>query len=282
MAGIQSVFGYEFQKDKFVKNADFYIVMNGYPVSVEQMRGILMNGKDKMGDKMYKKNLLAEMKIFEGVERKTIDYLWKVGKVCEYSKKTILIRGKESVPYIYIQISGKSIMYNLTHLGKRKILFIFGADTLLNEHICNQHITSVYCETLEKSKIFVIPVLEFVKQMQVDFKLTENVLEAQERKMWRLSHQLKNTMSSIFLERKLASKLWKLSRDFGVETEDGIEIDINMTITFLADMLGVSRETTSRVCSTLIEQGLIKINKKRIRIADSEKLKQFYKFGKIE
>lgn len=242
----------------------------------------VVNAKDKMGDKMDKKNLLAEIKIFEGVEPKTIEYLWKVGKICEYPKKAILIRGKEAVPYIYIQISGKSIMYNLTHLGKRKILFIFGAHALLNEHICNQHITSVYCETLEKSEIFVVPVLEFVKQMQVDFKLTENVLEAQERKMWRLSHQLKNTMSSIFLERKLASKLWKLSRDFGMETEDGIEIDINMTVTFLADMLGVSRETTSRVCSALIEQGLIKIKKKRIIVVNVEKLKGFYKFGKIE
>jgi len=84
------------------------------------------------------------------------------------------------------------------------------------------------------------------------------------------------------LERKLASKLWKLSRDFGIDTEDGREIDINITVTFLADMLGVSRETTSRVCSTLIDQGLIKINKKRIRIVNSDKLKQFYKFGKIE
>ena len=89
--------------------------------------------------------------------------------------------------------------------------------------------------------------------MEVDFKLTEKVLEAQERKMWRLSHQLKNTMSSVFLERKLASKLWKLSRDFGIDMKDGREIDINMTITFLADMLGVSRETTSRVCSTLVK-----------------------------
>lgn len=239
-----------------------------------------MGEKDKMGDKI--KNLLVEMKMFEGVEPKTLEYLWNAGKVCEYPKKFILIREKESVPYIYIQISGKSIMYNLTHLGNRKILFIFGKDALLNEHICNQHRTSVYCETLEKSRIFVVPVAEFVKQMQMDFKLTENVLEAQERKMWRLSHQLKNTMSSIYLERKLASKLWKLSRDFGVDTEDGREIDINMTVTFLADMLGVSRETTSRVCSTLIDQGLIKINKKRIRIANSDKLKQFYKFGKIE
>lgn len=235
-----------------------------------------------MGEKTKKRNPFMEMPMFHGVASETVEYLWKVGKVQEYPKGTLLIRGKEKVPYIYIQLSGKSIQYNLTLNGKRKILFIFGRDTLLNEHIFDHHMTSIYCETIEKSKVFVIPVAEFIKQMEQDFKLTENVLEIQERKMWRLSHQLKNTMSSIYLERKLASKLWKLSRDFGVDKEYGREIDINMTITFLADMLGVSRETTSRVCSTLVEEGLIKVRKKRIVVANLDRLRMFYRMGKIE
>ena len=117
--------------------------------------------------------------------------------------------------------------------------------------------------------------------MKEDFELVSRIFGAQERKIWRLSHQLKNTTSSIYLERKLAAKLWKLSRDFGKETEEGIEIDINMTITFLADMLGVPRETSSRVCSTLTEAGLIAIKKKRIIIPDPAMMAHFYKIGEI-
>jgi len=148
--------------------------------------------------------------------------------------------------------------------------------------VLNNHPSFIYCETIEKSKIFSVPVTEFIRIMESDFSLTQKILEAQERKIWRLSHQLKNTMSSIYLERKLAAKLWKLSRDFGIPTEQGIEIDVNMTITFLADMLGVPRETTSRVCSVLVEHGLIAINKKRITISDPQKMAQFYKTGQIE
>lgn len=231
---------------------------------------------------MEEKNLLIGLKLFSGVAPETLENLWKAGKVNEYTKGSILMRGKELVSYIFIQLSGKCIQYNLTYHGKRKILFVFGKDTLLNENVFNYQMTSIYCETIEKSKIFVIPVAEFVKQMERDFRLTRNVIEAQERKMWRLSHQLKNTMSSIYLERKLASKLWKLCRDFGVDTEAGREIDINMTITFLADMLGVPRETASRVCSVLVENGLIKIHKKRIIVTDVEKLRTFYKVGKMD
>lgn len=235
-----------------------------------------------MKDKMGKKNPLAELTFFDGVASATLEYLWKAGKVCEYPKGTMLMREKEPVAHVFIQMSGNSIQYNLTHQGKRKILFVFGRDTLLNENVFNHHLTSIYCEIIEKSEIFVIPTSEFIKQMAVDFKLTENVLEAQEKKMWRLSHQLKNAMSSIYLERKLASKLLKLSRDFGIDTEEGREIDINMTVTFLADMLGVPRETTSRACAVLVEKGLIKMKKKRIIVVNVDKLIIFYKFGKIE
>ena len=231
---------------------------------------------------MKRKNQLSQFTLFEGISSASIDKLLQAGTFLDVPKGTLLIRAKEPVASIFFQLSGKSIIYNLTHSGKRKILFIYGQGALLNEHVLNNHPSFIYCETIERSKIFSVPVTEFIRIMESDFSLTQKILEAQERKIWRLSHQLKNTMSSIYLERKLAAKLWKLSRDFGIPTENGIEIDVNMTITFLADMLGVPRETTSRVCSVLVEHGLIAINKKRITISDPQKMAQFYKTGQIE
>ncbi len=225
---------------------------------------------------------LNQLEIFSGIHSKTIEKLGKIGKIQDISKGTLLMRARESVEFVYFQVTGKSVIYNLTHGGKRKILFIFGEGALLNEHIFNNHTSSIYCEVMEQSKVLVFSVQDFMSVMAEDFELTKKVMEAQERKIWRLSHQLKNTTSSIYLERKLAAKLWKLSRDFGVEKEDGIEIDIDMTITFLADMLGVPRETTSRVCSTLTEVGLIRMNKRRIMIADPKKMAYFFKTGKLE
>ena len=86
-------------------------------------------------------------------------------------------------------------------------------------------------------------------------------------------------MGSIYLERKLAAKLWKLARDFGIRTAEGIEIDISMPVTFLADLLGTPRETASRLCKTLTENGLIIMKKKKIIIPDPERMSRFYKTG---
>lgn len=229
---------------------------------------------------MNKKKMVSQLAIFDGIAPETMEKLLLAGNVSEVAKGTMLIRARDPVSSVFFQLSGKSVIYNLTHSGRRKILFIFGAGELLNEHVFNNQTSSVYCETFEKSKVFEIPSAEFVRLMASDFALTKNVLEVQEKKIWRLSHQLKNSMSSIYLEKKLAAKLWKLARDFGIKTDAGLEIDMNLTITFLADMLGAPRETTSRTCTALVEQGLIKICKKRITLPDPDAMAKFFKLGK--
>ncbi|HJB28970.1 MAG TPA: Crp/Fnr family transcriptional regulator [Candidatus Blautia faecavium] len=224
-------------------------------------------------------DLLKGIEFFKNIDSHTLQELSSHGRVREYDKGMIVYRAKEQVKYIYFQLQGKSILYNMTHSGSRKIIFILGRGELLNDNVSGEQKTSLFCETIEKSAILEIPFSVFLKQMEKDFKLTSKVISSQERKIWRLGHQLKNTMGSIYLERKLAAKLWKLSRDFGIKTERGTEIDIRMSVTFLADLLGAPRETTSRVCKTLMEHGLINMNRKRITITDPERMSYFYKTG---
>lgn len=83
------------------------------------------------------------------------------------------------------------------------------------------------------------------------------------------------------MERKLAAKLWKLARDFGIGRPEGIEININLSVTLLADMLGAPRETASRLCRTLVDYGLIQMKGKRIIIPNTQKMSTFYKTGEI-
>lgn len=218
---------------------------------------------------------------FLNIPLETQQKLLQAGEIKEVPKGTILIRGGEKISTVYYQLSGKSIIYNLTYAGKRKILFVLGAENLLNEHIFDDYDSSVFCEMIEDSKIFECPLPIFLALMEEDFHLTKSVLRSQEKKIWRLSHQLKNTMSNVYLERKLAAKIWKLAKDFGMETDEGIEIDLNLSVTFMADMLGAPRETASRICSVLTGHGLIKMNKKRVTILQPELMERFYKTGKI-
>ena len=62
-----------------------------------------------------------------------------------------------------------------------------------------------------------------------------------------------------------------------METEKGTLIDMNLSITYLADMLGSKRETVSRQAKKLTELQLISMEKNHVSIPDMEKLREYFK-----
>lgn len=210
--------------------------------------------------------------------KRTQELFWKLGKELTLPKGKICIRSREETAKIYFILSGKVQIYNLTGCGKKKILFVLGAGQIANESLASSR-SSVFCETLEECKFYVLRQEALWDLMKEDFLFSKDLLAYQEKKIWRLEHQLKNTVGSIYLERKLAAKLLKLAKDFGVDTEKGRMIDLELSVTFLADFLGAPRETTSRVCKKLMEYGLIEVDRKRIWIPDKNRLVSFYKTG---
>ena len=204
----------------------------------------------------------------------------QLGKIISYPKGQFCLRAQEDNANIFFILEGKVQVYNLTKCGKKKILFVLGKDNIVNESFAGSRNT-IFCETIERCYFYAIRRELLLTLMENDFQFTKSLLQYQERKLWRLEHQLKNTLGSIYLERKLASKLWKLARDFGIQTNKGILIDMELSITFLADLLGAPRETTSRVCRKLTDYGLILIEKKKIYIPDKEKMALFYKNGSL-
>lgn len=219
--------------------------------------------------------------MLEGCDADTRLRFMQLGKIAAYPKGRLCLHAGGDNANIFFVLEGKVQIYNLTKCGKKKILFILGSNNMVNESLAGSRNT-IFCETIEQCRFFVIRRERLLSLMEEDFQLTKALLQYQERKLWRLEHQLKNTLGSIYLERKLASKLWKLARDFGIPTERGILIDIDLSITFLADLLGAPRETTSRVCRKLTDYGLITAEKKKIYIMDAEKMAHFYKNGSVE
>lgn len=206
----------------------------------------------------------------------TRDHFLQIGRTASYPKGHLCLREREEDPPIFFILDGKVQIYTLTKCGKKKILFILGPDNIANDSFL-YNANTVYCETLEPCRFYLVPRGPLLALMESDHALTRSLFIYQERKLSRLERQLKNTVGSIYLERRLASKLWKLARDFGRPTDRGILIDMDLTITFLSDLLGAPRETTSRVCKKLVGQGLIVIEKKKIFITDMERMASFHK-----
>lgn len=73
---------------------------------------------------------------------------------------------------------------------------------------------------------------------------------------------------------RLVSFLLILCRDFGVPGESGITIDLKLSHQAIAEAIGSTRVTVTRLLGDLREQGMVSIHKKKITVHDAITLSQ--------
>lgn len=215
--------------------------------------------------------------VLQNVNENSFDALRTCGKVKRIAKGELLFRDKEYVPYIYIVISGLAAVYKINSMGEKKVIFVFGKGKMLNEVIFQNMTSSINCEILEEAIILYLPKDRLIDIMKDDFEVTKAIMDSMALKVRRLYRQLKNTSNSIRVDKKIAAKLWKLSGDYGVPCKEGVRIDMELSITYLADMLGSKRETVSRHLKLLTEKNLVIVKRNEFIIPEREELRKYFK-----
>ncbi|UCC60676.1 MAG: Crp/Fnr family transcriptional regulator [Dehalococcoidia bacterium] len=82
---------------------------------------------------------------------------------------------------------------------------------------------------------------------------------------------------AVFLDlpARLAKRLLELVEKHGVETDEGLMIDMRLTQHDLANAIGASRESVNRLLGMFQDEGLISIDKQRIHVLRREGLKGY-------
>jgi CRP-like cAMP-binding protein len=90
----------------------------------------------------------------------------------------------------------------------------------------------------------------------------------------RLRHVMQYTETLAFLDvhGRIARTLQDLAKQYGVTTPDGTEIDLDLTQTELARMVGATRERVNRALASFRAQGILDLRGKKIVIRDSKRL----------
>lgn len=225
----------------------------------------------------YNENQFKDIEILCTASDNSLTLLSKYNKIKYYEQGTMIFFEREYTDYIYIVISGMASIYKTNENGQKKVIFILDSGKLLNEVILENLPEAVNCEAFEDCTLLEINKEVFINIMESDFMLTKKVMNSLSNKIRRMYRQLKNTPSSIKIDKKLVAKLYKLARDHGISCDDGIMIDMNISITYLADLLGSQRETVSRSIKLLQDKRLILLKNKRIIVPNINKLSDYFK-----
>lgn len=219
---------------------------------------------------------MNSIEVFQNIKEESKIELKKILRTRNIDKKEILFFEKDKVNKIYFIKEGKMSLFKINESGERKIIFILPKGKMINDISIDKNKSSaISCEAFEKSILLECYSDDFLKIMESDFTLTKNVINHIQSTNRRLYRQLKNSIS-IRMDKKLAAKLYRMGREFGEEKNGWTLINANLTITYIADMLGCKRETLSRAMKVLQDKNLVKIENKKVYIKRNE-LSSYFK-----
>ena len=221
--------------------------------------------------------LSQRLNVFNGVDRKLVDDLEKKLIKLNTETNTLLFREGDILDSIYMVESGQYAMFKLSSTGDQRVIFTLGPGEILNYPERRPYPISIACRVIRGGVVYKLEQKTLFEALKKDPVLALNTIDLYNLRMRRLYRQLKNSSGSVRLDKRIAAKLWKLSKDYPTPHPEGVAIDLKITTTFLAELIGASRESVSRNLKPLLESGLVLQERGTFIIPDRSQLEFYFK-----
>lgn len=197
------------------------------------------------------------------------------GIACHFDREAGDLIFQEGMPARGIYVIGwgrVKLVQQTPDKRKKQILRILGPGDLLGEEafFAGGSYAS-YARALEPTRFCFFPGDEFVRFLYQHPAVALKLLEE-------LAHEVKSYQSMLVElayekgEERLARLLLELARKSSVREEEGRVIDLGLTRTELAELLGLRPETTIRILRRWQDEGILSVEGRRLILLDEEKL----------
>ncbi len=209
--------------------------------------------------------------IFRKITKDEIDILSYIKNCNNYDKGDIIYSEGSRISGVYCLNSGIVKHYKTGNDGKEQIIRfskageIFGYRSVLsNEAACTT------AKVVEESSVCFIPASHFLNLINNNSGFALSVIKLSCKELGDANQYILDIAQKNVRER-LAEILLLLYENFG-ENKDG-DLNIFLTREELAGLVGTATESVIRLLSEFKKDGLIELNKRKIKIIDLKKLK---------
>jgi len=167
--------------------------------------------------------------------------------------------------------NGKLKVSQIGKEGKEQIVHLIkNGDPMGHRALFDDEIYSCSAIAIDKSQLCFIPKSSFFNLLAEDHSLHTEVTRLLSRELKEAEQNITNT-GQLSVEIRLINTLIKLCKSFGFE-EDQITINVKMSRSDLANLVGTSRETVTRKLYQLEKKKLIRLHRKNIQISSLKAL----------
>lgn len=218
-------------------------------------------------------NLLMQIDCLKDLPEEVLSALAANSSQRSYSKKSVLIQEGDRVEAVYFLLSGKVKLAKMNPDGQEKLISILRAGEMFGEISAFDGGMAPYqVEALEKAIVLTVPLSSFIRVVEV-YPIVAFACMRVEAKRLRQAYRHMRNLALMDTHGRIAARLFKLCRDFGREEGNSIRITLKLTRQEMAQLIGTSRETVSRVLAEYERLGIIEVDRHQIIVHELEELR---------
>lgn len=216
---------------------------------------------------------IREIPLFEGLDEEELGAIESILKERSYKKNSVVVSEGNHGDSMFIVKSGKVKIYKTDISGKEIILDIKGENKMFGEVTLFTEVDyPATVKTIEDSEIFMLENRELEVVVENSPKLSLAIIKTLGKRLLKSQQKLKElVMDDVYM--RTARELLNLAKKYGKESGKLIELDLGLTREEIANMVGTSRETVSRVLSRFGKEESIEMDGRKISIVDEKKLR---------
>jgi len=219
-------------------------------------------------------NYLKLIPLFSSLTDEELYAILGLSFTVKYPKKKIVFIENEEGDKLYIILKGSVKVTKISESGEEIILAImhkgdfFGDMSLLDGKPRSATVISI-----EDSELMLINRNNFEKVIEKHPTIAFKLLKELNSRL-RNADELIGNLAFMDVTGRIAGILLQLAEKHGQKTDDGILIKSRPTHQAIANMVGASRETVTRVFKQLEDKKYIMMSGKNVTICDKENIKR--------
>ncbi len=214
---------------------------------------------------------LRKVSLFADLDDQQMEQVASIVITRKYRKRMFLFTEGETGDTIYFVKSGLVKVVKTTEDGREQILHLMGPGEVLGEVVLfNGGGYPASAEVMEDSEICLIrnPDLEQLLNQHVEIAIS--LIKLLSRRLTDAQHKVRDLALKDAYSRT-ASILLRMA-DTSPVSPQGIEIKPDLSRQELANMIGTSRETVSRILSDFQQQKILLVDRNKVTVINKEKL----------
>jgi CRP/FNR family transcriptional regulator, cyclic AMP receptor protein len=219
-------------------------------------------------------NIFRKIPLFSSLKDEELEAIARVSVVKNCLKDSLILVEDEEGDALFIIRKGKVKVTSFSETGKEVILCILGdGDFFGDMSLLDGKPRSASVVAIEESLVYIIRRVDFNRIIDKHPNIARKLLKELTSRLRKADERIE---SHVFLNvsGRVAGILLLLADESGIKTPEGVVIRARPTHQDLANMVGSTRETVTRILKQMESKNYITLSGKEVTILDPERFKR--------